>query len=45
MALVCETRQIKLECAAVVSASNITDYLQYVYEQWSNVIIDEVNDY
>ena len=45
MAPVCETRQIKLERAAVVSTSNITDYLSHIYEQWSNVIIDEVNDY
>jgi hypothetical protein len=27
-----ETRQIKLKCAAVVSTSNINDYLQHVYE-------------
>jgi hypothetical protein len=30
---VCETRQIKLKCAAVVSTSNINDYLQHIYEQ------------
>jgi hypothetical protein len=30
---VCETRQMKLKCAAVVSTSNINDYLQHVYEQ------------
>jgi hypothetical protein len=30
---VCETRQIKLKCAAVVSTSNISDYLQHIYEQ------------
>jgi hypothetical protein len=33
MAPVCETRQIKLECAAVVSTSNVNDYLQIYYEQ------------
>jgi hypothetical protein len=30
---VCETRQIKLKRAAVVSTSNINDYLQHIYEQ------------
>jgi hypothetical protein len=30
---VCETRQIKLKCVAVVSTSNINDYLQHIYEQ------------
>jgi hypothetical protein len=30
---VCETRQTKLKRAAVVSTSNINDYLQYIYEQ------------
>ena len=30
---VCETRQIKLKCAAVVSTSNINDYLQHIYDQ------------
>jgi hypothetical protein len=34
MAPVCETRQITIECAAVVSTSKyVNDYLQYIYEQ------------
>jgi hypothetical protein len=29
---VCETRQMKLKCAAVVSTSNVNDYFQHIYE-------------
>jgi hypothetical protein len=42
---VCETKQRKLEraCSGLVLYKT-NDYLQYIYEQLINAIIDEVND-